>query len=190
LLMLRAALLLFALIGPAAAAERLGPAEAYEACLVGRFVTQQGAEADPLTAALLACAAFAEAVPEDYPGEDAESRGPALVEENVIHMLEAGLAQRLATPNPRVADHYAADQLAACVIGSAVVRIEKWNEPAQDAMEQAWEDCGALVDLVSPDPPDAEMSQIDEVIHFVDEVLARLTEAAPASSLAPPENAF
>jgi hypothetical protein len=86
-------------------------------------------------------------------------------------------------------DLYAADQLAACVIGSAVVRMEKWNEPRKEALDQAWEDCGALVALVPADPPDAEMSQIDEVIHFVDEMLERLTEVAPAGyNLTPPEN--
>jgi hypothetical protein len=35
------------------------------------------------------------------------------------------------------------------------------------------------------------MSQIDEVIHFVDEMLERLTNTEPGSyTLTPPENAF
>jgi hypothetical protein len=191
--MLRAALLLSALlIAPVGAAEPLDAGEAYEACLIGRFVIESGTSPDALSAAVDACAGFAAAVPEDYPGEEAESRGRALVEENVIHLLEAGLAARLgAQPADPSQDLYAADQLAACLVGSAIVRIERWNEPPKQALDQAWEDCGALVALVPPDPPDAEMSEIDEVIHFVDEMLGRLTDTAPAGyNLTAPENAF
>jgi hypothetical protein len=96
--LLRVALLSAILAAPAGAAEVLDPGEAYEACLIGRFVLEQLAAAhssDPFAAAVESCAEFAAAVPEDYPGEEAESYGPGLVEENVIHVSDGVLLDRL-----------------------------------------------------------------------------------------------
>lgn len=98
------------------------------------------------------------------------------------------LALLLASP-ANAEDLYAADQLAACLIGSAVVRIEKWDETPKQATDQAWEDCAALVGRIPEDRPDAEMSAVDEVIHFVDEMVARITEqpSAVGYNLTPPD---
>lgn len=91
------------------------------------------------------------------------------------------------------AEDHAGDQLAACVIGSAVVRIERWNEPYAAAVDQAWIDCDPLIDRLPPDPPDAELSEIDNVIHFVDHVLFELfeeearTPTASGYNLTPPD---
>jgi hypothetical protein len=93
----RVALLSVFVVGPAAAAERLDVGEVYEACLVGRFVIEELAAtpvSDPFAAALESCAEFRAAVPEDYPGTEAESYGPGLIEETVIHMIDSGLLDR------------------------------------------------------------------------------------------------
>jgi hypothetical protein len=103
------------------------------------------------------------------------------------------LALLLASP-ANAQDLYAADQLAACVIGSAVVRIEKWNEPYEAAVEQAWQDCDALVELLPPDQPGQEMTQLEGVDEFVTLMLFQLTQdsaaLAPGYTLTPPENVF
>jgi hypothetical protein len=102
LTMLRVALLSVLVVAPVAAAEQLDVGEVYQACLVGRFVIEELGEtpdSDPFAAALESCSPFRAAIPEDYPGTEAESYGPGLVEETVIHMIDAGLLDR-AESNP------------------------------------------------------------------------------------------
>lgn len=88
--MIRAAIVTAALLAAPLGAAELDAGEAYEACLVGRFVIEQSAKTpEPFMAAVLSCAEFAAAVPADYPFEEAESYGPGLVEENALHFTNS-----------------------------------------------------------------------------------------------------